>query len=344
MVHRSRATLFAVLVAAVQPVAAQTAPVSVRPAATAPPNFADSMAFVARLGEIVSLQTASVKKLMDAKPLMDSLATQAGIETNGPKLRAVIAEARSGIKRSDAMMSALAPPDVSVGTMSLADMVGEARRNTAQSLVLLDDYDGFVSALMRGDQAAARSLAPKLMSGAFVMMDTMRSTYRNRQAITPATSSVHQAVGVGAQLYRAMGEAGRGWYNAVVARQGAAAATQLRSELQETSRELRALSKTGRANLARELADLDGRSVGFSGSDAAAMARLRSAFAHKEGFFAMADELAALCDKAAPEVSAAALARQPEPALLAAMVPLELRFHKVVATQAQAATAVSSSR
>jgi hypothetical protein len=302
------------------------------------------MAFVARLGEIVSLQTASVKKLMDAKPLMDSLATQAGIKANGPRLRAVIAEARSGIKRSDAMMSALGTPDVRMGSMSLADMVVEARRNTAQSLVLLDHYEGFVTALMRGDQAAARSLAPKLITGSFLMMDTMRSTYRNRQAIAPATSSIHQAVGIGAQLYRAMGEAGRAWYNAVVARKGEAAATQLRGELQDTARELRVLSRAGRVNLARELAELDRKSVGFTGSDAASMARMRSAFAHKEGFFGIADELASLCDRAAQAVSAAALARQPEPALLSAMVPLELRFHNVIPTQAGAATADPEAR
>lgn len=346
MKHFLRAALAVALAAApTVSVAAQTAaPPAPTAEASAQRDFEAAMAFTARLGEVVNLQTASMKKLLEAKPLMNSLTTPAAIKANGPKVRGIIAEARSGIARSVGMIAALNPPAVRIGTMSLADALSEARQNTAGTLALLDDYDAFVAALMRGDHAAARTMAPKLMRGSFVMMDSMRSTYRSRQAMTPDTSSVHQALGTGTQLYRAMGEAGRGWYNAVVARKGEAAAAQLRSELVATGRELRALSQAGRANMARELAALDTRSKGFTGSEAVAMARLRDGFAQKERFFAMGDDLAALCEKAAPGVTAAQLSGQSSPALLEAMVPLELRFHAAIGAMASTASGQAAAR
>jgi hypothetical protein len=177
------------------------------------------------------------------------------------------------------------------------------------------------------------------MDASFLLIDGSASLYRSRQAAIPQTQSVHQALGIGVQLYRAMSVSGRGWIAAKYGNRPDAAAASMRSSLGAIAREARSASEQGRANLTRELAELDRKTsgLGFQGEEAATLGRIRQALASKEKMFAVGDALADMAEAGA-KVSGAALAAQPSPQLLGQLAPLELRFHGVLAEQAAVAT------
>ncbi|HEX6377245.1 MAG TPA: hypothetical protein VFZ91_16160 [Allosphingosinicella sp.] len=311
-------------------------PAASQPPAAATPQVEESLAFVARLGEAVNVQVAGMKKLLDAKPLFESMTTPARVKAAAPKVRALMAEARRSVQQSDAMLAAIVPPPgLRLGSLSPASMIAEVRSQNAKSVALLGDYDAFLVAAERGDRAAVLKAAPRLMEGSFLLVDGNATIYRNRQAAIPSDQSVHQALGIGVQLYRAESAAGRAWLAAKFGGRPDAAASSLGSQLAEVAREARALSAEGRTNLARELSELDRNTagLGFQGEEAATLARIRQALADKAKLFAIGDELAGLAEAGA-RVGGAALAAQPSPQLLGQLAALELRFHGTLAEQA----------
>lgn len=328
----------AALLAAVLPGAALpgAASAEVQPKADLP-SVEQSLAFVGQLGEAVNVQVAAMKKLLEAKPLFDSMTSPAAVKGAAPRARVAISEARRSVEQADSMLGRIvAPAGLSVGGLTPQSMIAEARSQNAQSIALLADYETFLGAAERGDHAASRRAAPKLMEASFLLVDGGATVYRNRQAAIPETQSVHQALGIGVQLYRAMSASGRAWIAAKYGggRPESAAAT-LRSTLGSVAREARSASERGRANLAREIAELDRRTsgLGFQGEQAATLARIRQALASKEKLFAVGDSLAGMAEAGA-KVTGAALAAQPAPELLGHLAPLELRFHGALAEQA----------
>jgi hypothetical protein len=297
-----------------------------------------ALAFVGQLGEALSIQIAGMKKLADAKPLLDSLTTPAAIQAGAPQIRALMAEARASVGQADSMLANVVVPNLGMGAfgpaLSPATMLAEARDQNRKALALLADYDTMLAAAARGDRAAVLRTAPKLVEGSFLLMDGVAMTYRTRQAALPPSQSMHQVLGVGIQLYRAMTAAGRGWYNARVTGKADLAAATLRPQLADIARDVRPLARQGRVNLARELAELDRvAAAGLSRDDAATMARLRRASVEREKLFAIADDIAAWAE-AGGGVTGAKLAAEAAPELMGALLPLEMRFHSVVAGQA----------
>lgn len=315
------------------------APAQVQPKA-AVPSVEQSLAFVGQLGEAVNVQVAGMKKLLEAKPLFDSMTSPAAVKAAAPRARVAISEARRSVQQADSMLGRIvAPAGLSIGSLTPQSMIAEARSQGAQFISLLADYETFLAAAERGDHAAARRAAPRLMEASFLLVDGSASLYRNRQAAIPETQSVHQVLAIGVQLYRAMSVSGRGWLAARYEGRPDAAAATMRSTLGSVAREARSASEQGRANLARELAELDRRTsgLGFKGEEAATLARIRQALASKEKLFAVGDALAGMAEAGA-KVTGGALAAQPAPQLLGQLAPLELQFHGALAEQAAIAT------
>lgn len=304
------------------------------------PSVEQSLAFLGQLGEALDVQVAGMKKLLEAKPLFDSMTSPAAVKAAAPRARAAISEARGSVQQADSMFGRIVPPaGLRVGSLTPQSMIAEARGRNAQFISLLADYEAFLAAAERGDHAAARRAAPKLMEASFLLVDGSASLYRNRQAAIPESQSVHQVLGIGVQLYRAMSASGRGWIAAKFGSEPDAAAATMRSNLSGIAREARSASEQGRANLARELAELDRKTsgLGFQGEQAATLARIRQALASKEKLFAVGDTLAGMAEAGA-KVTRGALAAQPAPQLLGQLAPLELRFHSALAEQAAIAT------
>ncbi|HEX8574013.1 MAG TPA: hypothetical protein VF759_14815 [Allosphingosinicella sp.] len=305
-----------------------------------PPPVEESLAFIGQLGEVLNVQVAGMKKLLDAKPLFDSMTSPAGVKAGAPKVRALMAEAEAMVRQADSMTGRIVPPPgLRYGTLEPATMLAEVRSQNAKCLELLGEFDAFLRAAERGDRAAAMKMAPRLMEGSFLLIDGNASMYRNRQAALPSTHSIYQALDIGVQLYRSMSVSGRAWIAAKFGNRPDSAAATLRAQLGEIAVRARAASAEGRANLARELSEFDRKTEGlrFRGEEAETMARFRRAFAGKEKLFAVGDEIASIAGAAA-RVSGAELAAQPSPQLLGRFMPLEIRFQGALAEQAAIAT------
>jgi hypothetical protein len=300
----------------------------------------EALAFIGQLGEVMKVQVEGVQKLLNAKPLFDSMATPAGARVAAPRIRLLMDEARATVRRADTMTARIVPPPgLRLGTLEPAAMLAEVRSQNAKTLALLADFDAFLAAAERGDRSAMAKAAPGLMEGSFLLIDGNAAMYRNRQAAIPPTQSVHQALEIGVQLYRAMSASGRAWLAARTGRGPDAAAATLRTQLAQVSSRARAASREGRANLARELGELDRRiaHAGLRGDEAAAVARIRQALAGKEKLFQVGDEVAATA-AAAGQITGAGLVAQPSPQLLGRLGPLEVRFQGALAEQAAIAT------
>ncbi|MEA3008463.1 MAG: hypothetical protein QOJ91_155 [Sphingomonadales bacterium] len=297
------------------------------------------LVFVGRLGDALNVQIEGMKKLAEIGPLLQSLATPSAIKANAPKLRALLAEAREAVARSDAMLARIETPNVLIGGITPAQKIAEVRAQSAKGTTLLNDVETFLAAAERDDRQTVRKVIPKVMDGAFVLMDGNATLYRTRQAGFPAAESTHQLLEIGEQLYSMMAEAGRAWLAVKLGGRGEAAAGILRARLTDAASRLRASSRDGKANLARELGEFD-RSVARGsprGEEAAIAARLRRALEGRAALFALGDELADLAQSEAA-TSAASLAAQPDPLLLGRIAAIELRFQQSLIEQGQIAS------
>ena len=292
-------------------------------------------AWLAQVGEALAVQAEGMARLGQSAALFEQLKTPEQIKANGPKLRALLAGAAADIRRSDAMLAQVKPvvgalaPELTFERIRM-----EVLAQNRKAVTALEHFDTFLLAAEAGDRTKALQLLPKVLESSFLLIEGQALILRNRQAAVPATASVHQALGVSVQLYRAMGTAGASWVRARMGGKSEEAAAGMRSALADVSRETRRLSAAGRANLARELQEIDAlKGTGqLKPRDAAALANARAIYAEEEKVFALGDELARLGEQHGA-VQAAALAAQEKPALLGALVGLETRLQAVTAAQ-----------
>ena len=177
------------------------------------------------------------------------------------------------------------------------------------------------------------------MSGAFLPIDSNRLLVRNCQALLPITDSTYQALGILGQIYRGMSASSRAWLRSRGGSEEAEAA-QLRTELAALGRDVRALAAKGRENLARDIAEvaMASRRKNLPSAEVAELAAMRRIFDEEAKVFALADEVAVLAERHGT-ITAAALADQQAPALLAELTGFETRFQAITAAQAEIAAA-----
>jgi hypothetical protein len=269
--------------------------------------------------------------------MLDSLATPAGVRANGAKARAILSRARQELGGIESRLQGIAPPASNFAPIKPAAMIADLRDQNRKLVALLADYEALVLAAEKGDAETHQRLAPKVASGAFFLMDGMRLTFRNRQAAIPPNRSAHQGVGVAIELYRAMAASGRAWYNARLARQPDQAAATFKAEIAGMAGKLRAMGREGRANIDRERAELERVANGATAQEAQMIARFRSAIAERGKLFDVGDEIALWAEKN-QSVTAAQLAADTNPRLLDQLVPLELRFQSIAASEAALAS------
>ena len=327
--------LFAAALLAAVPAAAQvTQPPAMTEAQT------EAMAtWLTRVSEAMAMGNEGAQALAEAKPLLATIRSPADARAVVPRVRAIIAEAREKAVQADAALAAMSSPDIDLGGgLTPRQIVADGREQNGKVLALLTDFDAFVLAMEKGDRATGDRLAPKVMSGAFLLIDSNRLLIRNRQALLPSSDSTHQALGILGQIYRGMSSSSRAWLRSRGGPQEAEAA-RLRTELSALSQEVRKLAATGRANLARDLAEVEtaSRRKNLSPAEAAEMAAMRKIFDEEAKVFALAEEVAAASERHSA-TTAAALAGQQGPALLAELSPLEVRFHAITASQAEIAS------
>jgi hypothetical protein len=340
MTESMRAVAAALLLGLSAPVAAQPRPpAAAAPVAGATKDMEAVLAWLGRMSEAMNVHAAAMRRFTEAQPLLETMTSPAGVKAGAPRLRAIVAQARADVVRSDRMLGDLPAIEAPAGTPFRPEaLVAEGRAQNARGLALLDGFDAFLAAAERGDHEAARRAAPKLMEGSFLMLDGTAFILRTRQAAVPKNQSIHQVLTVGIQLYRAMGASGRAWLSARFGGKAGPAAAGLRTELVAVAAELRSAGGAGRANLERELAELEarGRRAGFDSDQQALFDRFLRAAAEKRKHFALADELVALAEAGAG-TTGAALAAQRTPELMGRLAGFEARYHAIAASGAAVA-------
>lgn len=272
------------------------------------------------------------------QPLFAAVPTREKVAAEAPAIRRLIEQNREHVRRSDAMLAALpAYPSGMPTDIPAERLVAEARGQNVRLMELLRHYEAVVVAMAAGDIAGLDRARPKLAEGIFALVGQQGLIFRNRQASVPATASSHQALGIAAQIYRAM---------VAVAQQGLAArenggaraeaaALALRSELGLVARETRALTAAGRLNLKRELAEFEALRD-ESKKDAAQVRLADRALAvtrAEEKSFEIGDRLAAFADSGSG-LTAAQLRGAGARPLLTSLTILESDFMDSAAEQA----------
>ena len=334
MIRQITGALLAAALLASAPAFAQASP----PPAVSEAQTEAFASWLSQVSEAMARSNEGAQALAAAKPLLASIRSPADARAVVPKVRAIIAQARSKAVQADTALAAMASPDIALaGGLTPARIVAEGREQNGKVLALLADFDAFVVAMEKGDRATGDRLAPKVMSGAFLLIDSNRLLVRNRQALLPSTDSTHQALGILGQIYRGMSASSRAWLRSRGGPQEAEAA-QLRSDLAGLARDVRTLAAKGRENLARDRAEVDAasRRKSLPSAEAAELAAMRRIFDEEAKVFALADEVAVLAERHGT-TTAAALAGQQGPALLAELSGLEARFHAITAAQAEIA-------
>lgn len=296
----------------------------------------DIFAWLAKVGEALTVQTRGMQKLSASGPLLQEMATPAGAAAAAPRLRALIAEARAGVRDADAILGSIQPPTLVIGNgLTPASMLAEARAQNTRAIAVLDDYDALLAAFERGDRAAAAKVAPRLMEGSLVLIDGQRLMMRGRQAALPEGHSMHQAMELPVQLYAAMTVAGRSWLAARIGGHAEAGAAQLRTATSAAAAALRGAARIGRVHLAAERGPIEAAAGGAGMSDRAKadFGVIRAGWAVRERMFALEEELAGLLE-AGGAVSPGALAAQTTPRLLGDLAAFELRYTQMVAASA----------
>jgi hypothetical protein len=224
------------------------------------------------------------------KALMPTSRDPAQVRAAAPRLRALLEEVRQPVLRSQAMLSAIPPLDPKIAALSALEpgrMLTDARAQIARILGYLDDCRTVADAIERGDVDVLRVAAPKLMRSGFLLIDTQVALFRGRQAMMPPSRSSYQATGVTIALYRTMSAAAGGWYEARVEGRAEEGAAVQRTRFLALAGELDALTRTGRAHLAAEGAELDAEQRAHRGGDQGRqlLERLRGLLALEEKYF-----------------------------------------------------------
>lgn len=306
-----------------------TGAAQVRDAAQADRQFAETGRWLGRAGEAIGLATEGFQELSQRmQALAASRPSKAQAMAAAPGIRKLIAACRASILRSNAALDALGPaPEGIEFPTSPRQLVADARAQNGRLLALVDNYDVFLGALASGDTQAIGRALPKILEGAFALIGHQRIIIRNRQAAVPEKDAAHQAIGIAGQVYRGMDAVVRNW---LAAREGGPsgagkAAAALGAELRLVARESRALAEAGRANLRRELAEMQEMRSRARGSEARLLDRVGRAAAIDEKIFALGDRLAAFAEGNA-DITGAQLLATGQASLLAEMVAMESSY------------------
>lgn len=259
-----------------------------------------------------------------------------------PGLRAGIERSRADVRRSNAMLEALPAlrPELAA-EMSAGQLVADARAHNGRMIVLLDSFDAFIVAMGKGDMPAMERALPRMLEGSLTLLGQQRLLIRNRMAGVPRDESSYQALGVAAQIYRAMESVFR---HSIIVRTGSAdeadrAAAAVGEELRLVAKDTKALAAAGRRNLERELAEIDSARNGADATEARIAERVRPMMAAEEKTFALADRLVAFAEANAA-ITPARLRTTGEASAAAPLRQMELDY--VAITQEQAALLAGS--
>ncbi|TFI56778.1 hypothetical protein E2493_18640 [Sphingomonas parva] len=294
------------------------------------------------VSEAMTVASDGVQALGEIRPLFAAVRSPAEAKAVGPRIRAIVAGARRKTEQANAMLAAMSVPDLDLGAgLTPKQIVSEARDQNAKVLELLGNVDGLMVAMEIGDRTTGDRLAPKVLEGAFLLIDSNRLLMRNRQAMIPTSESSHQALGVLLQIYRGMKASASAWLRSRGGPQEAVAAS-FRTELGALARDVRLVAAAGRKNLARERGEVEAgaRAGGLSASESADLAAMGRMLDEEAKVFALADDIAALAERESA-TTAAALTRQASPELLAKLSELELRFHAITTAQTTIAAGIA---
>ena len=292
-----------------------------------------------QLGAALLAATEDIEALnQKVRAMAAAAATRESVAAAVPAIRQLIDQNRENVRRSNAMLESLPPfPGGLPMDIPAEQLVADGRAQNDRLLELLNHYDAAIVAMAKGDIAALNRTLPKMMEGAFALIDQQRLLFRGRQATVPATDSTHQALGIAVQIYRTLD---------VVARQGLAArngdgsgaesaATRLRDELRLIARDTRTLTAAGRSNLKRELAEIEALRPRASNDPAAArlVERAHALTAAEEKSFEVGDRLAAYADEHSA-LTGAQLRQTPSRSLVDPLSQLESDFIDIGVEQA----------
>ncbi|HEY0084622.1 MAG TPA: hypothetical protein VGB65_01805 [Allosphingosinicella sp.] len=260
-----------------------------------------------------------------------------------PELRAATAKWREALAVSEARLSRIQPLEqgaTPVPAAQVNQVLTDARELVSAMQQLAADTDQLTLALERGDVAAVRELAPKLVRGGFLQIRQQVTIYRGRQAMLPPTRSAHQMAAVTIRMYEAMSVAAESWFAASAGQQRGAAATQ-RANFLEIAGLLEKEVAFGRRNLAREKATFASLKTQVKdGGSRALIAAAEPMAKLSADAFLIGDELVAWLRSRA-DTSQDVLAKQQHPELFAELVQFEQRY---VSVMAQAAAAMGQIR
>jgi hypothetical protein len=274
-------------------------PASAQPDETArlESELTEGAAWAERLGEALVAGSDGFQSLnKDFQGLVATPLTRERAAAAAPGLRAGIERSRADVRRSEAMLDSLPAlrPEIA-SEMSAEQLVADARAHNGRMMALLDSFDAFIVAMGKADMPAMERALPRMLEGSFILLTQQRLLIRNRMAGVPRDESSYQALGVAAQIYRAMEGVFR---HSIIARTGSAAeaekaAAAVGAELRLVAEDTRALAAAGRRNLKRELAEIDAARRGKDVAEARMAERVRPMMAAEEKTFELADRLVA---------------------------------------------------
>jgi hypothetical protein len=326
------------------PAAAQAqAPTS---AAAANASMNEAGAWVLRISDALELSHDAYRQ---ASPKMQALTANLKspeqAKAAGAQLRRILAPVRAAIAQSNAALDQIGPApaelDKALATVGLsgAKLIADAKEQNSALDRLHKMVERMGTAMSAGDAKMVMALAPRMMEGAFALIDNQAMLVRNRQVLVNRKESTHQSLGVMRVLYLGMSISMR-----------AAAAVEMypgqtinlgqsRDDMVKLAGAVDDLAAEGRRNLAREqgeIAEMQ-RQVDRNGSadEKAQIARYKAVYAIEQDTFAVADDLAGLLRQNANRLSQPAAGLTVR-AVVSPFESLENRLVDITRRQAQA--------
>lgn len=296
----------------------------------------EASAWIAKVSDAIVTGSSGFARISpQVNQLFAGVRTPADAKAVAPKVRALLEEARAAVAKGDAMIAALPSLRAQLAAhLDTRQVVADARTQNARTLAMIGHLDDLLVGMETGDRRKMDAAAPKMMESGVLLVEGQALIFRNRQASVPPSDSAHQTMGIAHQLYLGMTAAMRSWYQARVPSKASEAAGQLNEQLAAIAREAAALSRAGRANVVRELVEIEAaaKEVAKGGTEAQLVEKSRLMLLEEEKTFALGEELARWA-QANAGLTGAALANQKRPELLPALTAFEERFMAISLAQ-----------
>jgi hypothetical protein len=261
----------------------------------------------AELGPLMQKAIANVRASGDANAL-------------AREIRPTLARYRAALQATSARIGAVQPVTFPAGLpYDFARLQSEGRAQVDGLRELVEALDAMIVAVAAKDKAAMEAPFATIARSGVTLIQGQAVILRRRQLAVPTDESTHQSLGITANFYEVMVPIMAAIVNAKPTGEPAAA------RFARLAADTRALNVAGRANVVRELAEVDE-------APAAERAALRTVFALENETFALGDRLAAKLDEfaAKPLTQQSARAAQPE------MAAIENEFSAISRRQVQA--------